>query len=83
VPLSFIQSKLVCLARTIIGNPALLVIDGLLDDFDKPTLDLVMQLLCAKDRTWSLVVFTKHDYVASYCEQVMKLDNDDSWELHA
>lgn len=83
VPLSFIQSKLICLARTIIGNPALLVIDGLLDDFDKPTLDLVMQLLCAKDRTWSLVIFTKHAYVASYCESVMKLDTDDSWELHS
>jgi putative ABC transport system ATP-binding protein len=83
VPLSYTQSKLICLARSIIESPSLLVIDGLLDDFDKATLDLVMQLLTAKDRTWSLVIFTKHSYIANYCEKLMKLDHDDSWELHA
>lgn len=81
MPLSTVQSKLVSLARTVISSPALLVIDDLLDDFDKPTLDFVMQLLCAKDRSWSLVVFTKHADVANYCDKVMELNSTDHWEL--
>lgn len=79
-PLSFSQAKLLCIARNIIGNPALLVIDGLLDDFEMPVLDIVMKLLTAKNRTWSLVVLTKHAHVAKYCDRLMQLDTNQQWE---
>lgn len=46
-PLYFSQAKLLCIARNIIGNPALLVIDGLLDDFEMPMIDMVMKVLTA------------------------------------
>jgi putative ABC transport system ATP-binding protein len=79
-PLSFSQAKLLCLARNIISNPALLVIDGLLDDFETLTLDIVMKLLTAENRSWSLVVLTKHEHVAKYCERLMKLDSNGRWD---
>lgn len=79
-PLSFTQAKLLCVARNIIGNPALIVIDGLLDDFEMPALDMVMKLLTAENRTWSLVVLTKHAHVAKYCERLMQLDANHQWE---
>lgn len=82
VPLSTIQAKLITLARTIIREPAILVIDGLLDDFDKSTLDNVMRLLCDDARTWSLVVFTKHPYIAAYCSTTMKLNEPDGFEFN-
>lgn len=79
-PLSFSQAKLLCIARNIIGNPALLVIDGLLDDFEMPMIDMVMKVLTAENRAWSLVVLTKHEYIANYCERLMKLGSDNRWE---
>jgi len=83
MPLPLVQAKLVSLARTIICKPSLLVIDDLFDDFDKPTLDLVMQLLCAEDRIWSLVVFTKHAYIADYCNQTLRFDDANGWDMQS
>lgn len=79
-PLSFSQAKLLCIARNIIGNPSLLVINGLLDDFEISMIDKAMKVLTAENRAWSLVVLTKHEYIANYCERVMKLGSDNCWE---
>lgn len=75
LPLSTIQAKLIVIARTIISEPAILVLDGILDDFDQPTLVRLFSVLLSPERKWTLIVLTKHQYIADYCDNIVHLNN--------
>lgn len=66
-PLTEMQSRLLALARVIIHQPRLLVIDGLLDDLPADHRNSIWKSLDADD-SWTLLINTNHDAVAELCE---------------
>jgi ABC-type transport system involved in cytochrome bd biosynthesis fused ATPase/permease subunit len=73
-PLSKSQQRLVMLARGVINNPVLVLIDSLLDEFDETRQMRVMSYFLAKNAPWTLLVFTQNTAVASQCERLISLD---------
>jgi putative ABC transport system ATP-binding protein len=77
-PLSAAQGRLLLLARAIAGRPALLILDGLLDDMDDAARHRLTQVLFASDAPWTLLVLTGSPNVAALCERTVELPGVDS-----
>jgi len=72
-PLSHAQTLRLLLARAMVGQPGLLVLDGILDEMDQATQARLAHAVCAKDAPWTLLVLTRSAQVAALCERVVKL----------
>lgn len=72
-PLAASQIKLLLLARAIIGQPALLILDGILDGISERSLDVLAPTLFAADAPWTLVVLTSSSSIAARCERIVSL----------
>ncbi|MDO9423011.1 MAG: ABC transporter ATP-binding protein [Methylobacter sp.] len=72
-PLSATQALLLMLARAIVGQPSLLILDTILDDMDENTRHRIAPVLFAADAPWTLLVLTSSPAVAALCEQVVPL----------
>ncbi|MGD7037154.1 peptidase domain-containing ABC transporter [Methylotuvimicrobium buryatense] len=72
-PLSSSQTRKLLLARAIIGNPRVLILDELLDDWkhfaDSPARDV----LFADDAPWTLLVLTGSKTIAQLCQRTIDL----------
>lgn len=75
-PLSTGQARRVMLARALVGKPALLILDALLDDLDQVSADRIWQTLTAPDATWTLLVLTRRPSVAARCDRVIHLKGE-------
>ncbi len=67
-PLSDIESRQLVLARAILMQPKLLIVDGLLDDLSSEDRQTIWQTLAADNAPWTLVVTTNRQDVAELCE---------------
>ncbi len=76
-PLSATQAQLLMLARGIAGSPALLILDGILDEMDEAALHRLTPALFAGDAPWTLLVLTGSPLVAHLCERVLELQGGD------
>lgn len=72
-PLSQTQARVLMFARAIAGRPRLVVIDGALDALDNETVKGVMSSLTAPQSTWTLLVLTQRESVASLCQDIWRL----------
>jgi putative ABC transport system ATP-binding protein len=72
-PLSAAQTRLLLLARAIAGRPALLIVDGLLDEMDEAGRSRAAAALLAADAPWTLLVLTCDAAVAALCERRVDL----------
>lgn len=72
-PLSAAQARLLLLARAIAGRPALLILDGTLDDMGEADRHRVVGTLMAADAPWTLIVLTRNEAVAALCERRIEL----------
>ena len=72
-PLSKTQQRLVMLARGVVNNPVLVLIDSLLDELDDETQMHVLNYFLAKNTPWTFIVFTQNTTVASQCERIISL----------
>ena len=77
-PLSAAQGRLLLLARAIAGRPALLILDGLLDEMDDAARHRLTQVLFASDAPWTLLVLTGSRDVAALCGRTVQLPGIDS-----
>jgi putative ABC transport system ATP-binding protein len=77
-PLSAAQGRLLLLARAIAGRPALLILDGLLDEMDDAARHRLTQVLFASDAPWTLLVLTGSKDVAALCGRTVELPGVDS-----
>jgi ABC-type multidrug transport system fused ATPase/permease subunit len=73
-PLSFSQSLRLCIARAILGNPRLLILDGVLDLIDLSDSKLLLDVLFSKDAPWTLIVATRSARVIERCDKVIGLE---------
>lgn len=72
-PLSTTQVNLLMLARGIVGQPGLLIVDGVLDSLDDADLDRVLPLLLDLPDC-SVVIMTRHALIAQRCQQTLALE---------
>lgn len=72
-PMTYTQLQRLMLARAMLGQPHLLVIDGLLDHLAQDELDQVLTLLKRQKNDWMLIVTTRYGHIARQCQQVITL----------
>lgn len=72
-PLSTTQQQRLMLARAIVAQPDLLIIDGLLDNLSHSELEKVMNLLTQYQTQGMLIVTTRFEVIAAKFNQVLML----------
>ncbi|WP_404359299.1 peptidase domain-containing ABC transporter [Methylotuvimicrobium sp. KM1] len=72
-PLSSSQAQKLLLARAIIGNPRVLILDELLDDWKHFTDSPARDVLFADDAPWTLLLLTGSKTIAQLCQRTIDL----------
>jgi ABC-type bacteriocin/lantibiotic exporter with double-glycine peptidase domain len=75
-PLTNMQSRILMVARAILMQPRLIVIDGLLDGLHGDKLDTVCKALAASKDGWSLIVVTSLPSIAKRFNEIYELDKE-------
>ncbi len=74
-PLTGTQAIRLTLARAIVGQPRLLIVDSILDLIQEPPLlDLICRTLFAPDAPWTLVCITNSPELMRRCDRVVELE---------
>ena len=82
-PLSGGQIQKLMVARAIVGQPRLLVIDGLLDTMSAASLAPLLDVLTAPSAPWTLILVSNRDEVIDRCDRVIDLPDAVSSERRA
>lgn len=72
-PLSASQTRKLLLARAIIGNPRILIIDELLDEWKDFTASAACEVIFSDDVTWTLLVLTGSKSIAQLCQRTIEI----------
>lgn len=72
-PLSLGQASRLMLARAMLGEPRLLIIDEALDHLDEQFRDMTLSTLLGPDTPWTLIVITHSEAVARQCDRIITL----------
>lgn len=72
-PLSATQQQRLMLARAIVGQPDLLIIDGLLDNLNATELEMVLNLLGEYQPQGMLIVTTRFEHIAAKFDTTLLL----------
>jgi len=75
-PLTNMQSRILMVARAILMEPRLIVVDGLLDGLHGDELDRVCKSLAASTDGWSLIVVTSLPSIAKRFNEIYELDKE-------
>ncbi len=73
IPLSYTQQLLLMLARGIAGKPALLLIDGVLDQLPDNKLEQVLRVVQDNQRDWTVIVATGRRTIANRLNETIDL----------
>lgn len=69
-PLASSQLSRLLIARALVGQPNLLVIDGILDDLDETSREQIYRVLFKPEKNHSLLILTRFREVAERCRRV-------------
>lgn len=72
-PLSLGQANRLMLARAVVGQPRLLVLDEALDHMDADIRETVLPAVLGPDAHWTLLVVTHSEEAAGLCDRVIRL----------
>ncbi len=72
--LSGTERRQVLLARAIVSQPRLLMLDTTLDGFEPEEIDCILEYLCAPERPWTLLVVTRDPDVIRRFERRITLE---------
>ena len=70
-PLTQQKAARLMIARAIVSNPRLLVIDGVLDSLSPAELDLILEKLLDPDSSWTLIATTNNPLIAERFDQTI------------
>jgi len=74
MPLSKSQCRRLMLARGILDQPRLLMLDGVLDTLPDEALPPLLDYLFDRSRPWTLIVATGREAIVRRCDQVWRLN---------
>lgn len=77
-PLTPTQLRKLMLARAIVGNPRLLLIDGALDAFPDADAHMLATRLCERQHNWTLVIVTGREALMKLASLRLKFPSHDS-----
>jgi putative ABC transport system ATP-binding protein len=72
-PLSLGQAERLMLARAIVGQPRLLVLDEVLDDMDRSVRQEVLPAIVGREARWTLLVVSHSLEVAALCDRCITM----------
>jgi ABC-type bacteriocin/lantibiotic exporter with double-glycine peptidase domain len=72
-PLSTSQRISLLVARALVQQPRLLLIDELFDGLDEATFRHLTRLVLGKQQAWTVVVATRMHEVIEFCDQAIEL----------
>ncbi len=75
-PLSITQMQRLMLARAVIGEPDILIIDGLLDSLTSEELSDILDLLKENKSNWLLIVASRLKHIAAQFDATLNLNLD-------
>ncbi|MEZ6044034.1 MAG: hypothetical protein R3C11_00315 [Planctomycetaceae bacterium] len=70
-PLTRNQCNLISLARAILSQPGLLLVDGLLDSLEVEDATDIIHYLCRPEHNWTVVVATSQKHISDQFENVI------------
>jgi ABC-type multidrug transport system fused ATPase/permease subunit len=82
LPLSSRQRTRLLLARALAMKPRLLLLDDIFDGLDRDSLRRLTAPVFAADRTWTLVIATRHPEVAAKCDRSIELNPAETPSAH-
>ncbi|OIQ27067.1 MAG: ABC transporter ATP-binding protein/permease [Bacteroidetes bacterium MedPE-SWsnd-G2] len=71
--MSYTISKKIVLARAVLKQPKLLILEEALDQFSEQETKAIIDYLCQPTNPWALVVVTSNEYWKTYCKKVVNL----------
>lgn len=77
LPLTYTEQCLLMVARSLLAQPYLIVIDAILDDIDIKTLAVVSQALQPINQAWTLVVLTQSVTVTHHFGKLVSIEKSD------
>ncbi len=77
-PLSSGENRLLCLARTLAGNPKAILLDKVLDGLDDKQFAHALNTLFAPERKWTLMIASRDPQILNRCDRVIHLDSTSS-----
>jgi len=77
-PLSETQLRRLALARAIVGNPRLLILDALLDAFPDDQALKLISALTEENNPWTLVIFSGRHQILERCNHIFELTEKSS-----
>jgi ABC-type bacteriocin/lantibiotic exporter with double-glycine peptidase domain len=79
-PLSQVQIARLMIARAILGQPRLLLLDRALEHLDDEARGRICEVLFAEDSPWTLVVVTEREDILRYCTRQISLGEPEIWK---
>jgi len=71
--MSYTIAKKIVLARAILKNPKLLILEDALDQFSEQDTKSIIDFLSKPSNSWALVVVSSNAYWKTYCKEVINL----------
>ena len=72
--LSYTKAKKIVLARAVVKEPKLLILEDPLDQFERKETNQIMSFLSHNDRPWALIVVSFNDNWIQSCQKVITLE---------
>ena len=72
--MSFTLAKKIVLARAILKQPKVLILEDALDRFNDEETNAIIDYLTHKDRPWALIVVSSSDSWFNKCSEVITLE---------
>lgn len=72
-PLSDGQVKRLMIARAIVGDPGVIVVDDLLDDLDADAREQVLGALLSPERKWTVIVLSRHELKHTGLQRIVRM----------
>ena len=71
--ISYTISKRIVLARAILKNPKVLILEDTLDPFSQTETRSIIDFLCQPSHPWSLVVVGSNDHWRTHCHEIIQM----------
>ncbi len=71
--MSYTVSKKIILARAVLKEPKLIILEDALDQFSEQDTKSIIDFLCQKSNPWALIVVSSNEYWKNYCNEVINL----------